>query len=118
MKLKIRCDLVGFNFLSYAIELVIEEPSLIHKLCTDLYVKISKKFNIANEKCIERNIRHAIDRAYEANGLQEINNMFGAKVFADKQKPAAGELIKLLAEYYTLGLYKNQHPSFQSNTAI
>ena len=37
IKIGIRCDLVGFNYLCYAIELVVINPRLIHKLCKGLY---------------------------------------------------------------------------------
>jgi hypothetical protein len=33
--------------------------------------------------------------------------MFGAKLYTIHDKPTAGELIRLVAEYYNLELYKN-----------
>lgn len=106
LRIGIRCDLIGFCYLSYAIELVILEPDLIHCLCKDLYVRISQKFDVKKDNCVERSIRHAIENTYTTKSFSELNKMFSMQLYTIDDKPTAGELIRLISEYYSLGLYK------------
>ncbi len=106
IKVGIRCDLIGFSYLCYAIELVIQTPSLIHSLCKDLYVQVGKQFHANKENCVERSIRHAIENTYINKSFAELNRMFKTQLYTIDDKPTAGELIRLIAEYYNLGLYK------------
>lgn len=106
MRAGIRCDLVGFSYLCYAVELVIQDPELINCLCKDLYVQISQKFHARNDNCVERSIRHAIDQTASTKTFVGLNNMFGVELYGKNEKPTSGELIRLIAEYYQLGLYE------------
>lgn len=105
IRIGIRCDLIGFSYLCYAIELVILNPNLIHSLCKDLYVKVSEKFDVKKDSCVERSIRHAIENTYINKSFAELNRMFKMQLYTVDEKPTAGELIRLVAEYYNLGLY-------------
>lgn len=107
IKIGIRCDLIGFSYLCYAIELVIFNPRLIHNLCKGLYLEVGKKFETDKENCVERSIRHAIENTYINKSFIELNRMFNAQLYTINDKPTAGELIRLVAEYYNLGLYKS-----------
>lgn len=100
IKVGIRCDLRGFNYLSYAIELVIQDPTLIHGVCKGLYVKVSEHFNVEHPGNIERNIRHAIDTTYLCKNFDGLNEIIGRVLYTIKDKPTAGELIRLVAEFY------------------
>ncbi len=105
IRIGIRCDLIGFSYLCYAIELVILDPELIHSLCKNLYTKVSEKFEVKKDNCIERSIRHAIENTYINKSFSELNKMFKMQLYTIDDKPTAGELIRLVAEYYNLGLY-------------
>ncbi len=105
IKIGIRCDLVGFNYLCCAIELVILKPSLIHNLCKGLYTEVGKRFEAIKDNCVERSIRHAIENTYINKSFAELNKMFNTQLYTINDKPTAGELIRLVAEYYCLGLY-------------
>lgn len=105
IRIGIRCDLMGFNYLCYAAELVIQTPELIHNLCKGLYVEIGKHFNVENSSSVERSIRHAIDNTCVNKSYSELNKMFKTLLYAVDDKPTAGELIRLVAEYYLLELY-------------
>lgn len=106
IKIGIRCDLIGFSYLCYAVELVIQDPQLIHNLCKGLYEEVCKKFDVENKACVERSIRHAIDNTYNCKSFVELNKMFKVDLYSINDKPTVGELINLVAEYYNLGLYK------------
>lgn len=108
IRIGIRCDLIGFTYLCYAIELVIQNPKLIHNLCKGLYVDVGKKFETTKKDSVERSIRHAIDNTYINKSFAELNRMFKTQLYTIDEKPTVGELIRLVAEYYNLGLYKDQ----------
>ena len=111
IKIGIRCDLVGFSYLCYAVELVIQNPNLIHNLCKGLYNEIGKFYKANSDNCVERSIRHAIENTYINKSFVELNRMFNIQLYTIDDKPTAGELIRLVAEYYNLGLYKQQLPN-------
>lgn len=106
IKIGIRCDLIGFSYLCTAVELAIEKPLLCNHLCKGLYMEVGKIFSIEKECCVERSIRHAIDTTFNQKSFENINQMFGTELFSVYDKPTAGELIKLVVEYYNLGLYE------------
>ncbi len=106
IRIGIRCDLIGFSYLCCGIELVIQRPELLKNLCKGLYVEISKCFQLEKSGNIERSIRHAIDTTAETKSFMELNKMFKAPLYTIDDKPTSGELIRLVAEYYLLGLYK------------
>ncbi len=107
IRIGIRCDLIGFSYLCLAIEMVVQNPKLIHNLCKGLYIEVGKKFNANKENCVERSIRHAIENTYINKSFAELNKMFKTQLYTIDDKPTAGELIRLVAEYYNLGLYKD-----------
>ena len=106
MRIGFRVDTMGFAYLCYAVELVIKEPNLIHKLCKGVYAQVGEKFMVNNDLCIERSIRHAIEQTYINKSFMELNRMFKMELFTINDKPTCGELIKLVAEYYNMSLYK------------
>lgn len=108
IRIGIRCDLIGFSYLCYAVELVISNPNLSHNLCKGLYIEIGKRFQASKENNVERSIRHAIENTYVNKSFAELNRMFKTTLYTIDDKPTAGELIRLVAEYYNLGLYKEQ----------
>lgn len=108
IRIGIRCDLIGFSYLCYAVELVISNPNLSHNLCKGLYIEIGKRFQASKENNVERSIRHAIENTYVNKSFAELNRMFKTNLYTIDDKPTAGELIRLVAEYYNLELYKEQ----------
>ena len=103
LRVGLRCDFVGFNFLCEAINLVVRRPDLARKLCKGVYQQIAQKFAVKTA-CVERSIRHAIDNTFVNKNFTELNKMFKMELYTIHDKPTAGELINLLAQYFTLGL--------------
>ena len=106
IKIGFRCDLVGFGYLCTAIELVILDPSLAKKLCKGLYAEVGRVHDVSKGNNIERAIRHSIENTFINKSFAELNRMFKSQLYTIDDKPTTGELIKLIAEYYNLGLYK------------
>ena len=105
IKVGIRCDLAAFNYLCYAVELVVCNPELSLHLCDGVYRRIAEKFAVKNIFCVERSIRSAIDALSNTKGFSSLNKMFGAELYSEYEKPTSGEFINLMAEYHRIGLY-------------
>ncbi|MBE5735376.1 MAG: sporulation transcription factor Spo0A [Clostridiales bacterium] len=87
----------GYQFLREAIKMAIESPDIINSITKKLYPSIAKKFDTTSSK-VERAIRHAIEVAWNRGKIENINNLFGVKVYSDNEKPTNGEFIALVAD--------------------
>ena len=105
IRIGVRCDLTGFKYLCAAVELVLQKPSLLCRLCKGLYAQIGNQFDTETVGSVERSIRHAIDNTFINKSFTELNKMFKSQLYTINDKPTAGELIRLVAEYYSMGLY-------------
>ena len=108
VKLGCKINHLGFQYLCYAIELVIMNPRAIHNLLREVYQKISDEFHVGNRMTVHSSIRNVIEDTYESGSYLEINNLFKTEIYSLGDKPTCGEIIGLVAEYYTLKLYKNE----------
>ena len=87
----------GYQFLREAIKMAIAEPEIINSITKRLYPNIAEKFDTSSSK-VERAIRHAIEVAWNRGKIENINSLFGVKVYSDNEKPTNGEFIALVAD--------------------
>lgn len=87
----------GYQFLREAIKLAIDSPEIINNITKKLYPSIATKFDTSSSK-VERAIRHAIEVAWNRGKIENINNLFGIKVYSSSEKPTNGEFIALVAD--------------------
>ncbi|MBR4998613.1 MAG: sporulation transcription factor Spo0A [Clostridia bacterium] len=87
----------GYQFLREAIKLAIANPEIINSITKKLYPTIAEKFETSASK-VERAIRHAIEVAWNRGKIENINNLFGIKVYSSNEKPTNGEFIALVAD--------------------
>ena len=87
----------GYQFLREAILMAIDNPDIINSITKQLYPNIATKFETTSSK-VERAIRHAIDVAWNRGKIENINNVFGIKVYSRNEKPTNGEFIALVAD--------------------
>jgi len=91
-KLGIRPNLIGYHLLISSIMLVIEYPELKKSLTKGLYPVLAVKYG-KNVRSIERNMRKAIESAYEYDP-DRICSLFYYKV----GKPYISEVLSLAVE--------------------
>ena len=96
----------GYNFIRYAVELVLEDPSVIGQVTKILYPNIAIKFHSSPSK-VERAIRHAIELGWSRGDQDTIDDIFGFTISASKAKPTNSEFIAMVADYITLEEDKN-----------
>ncbi len=87
----------GYQFLREGIKLAVDNPTIINAITKSLYPTIAKRFGTTSSK-VERAIRHAIEVAWNRGKIENINNIFGVKVYSSAEKPTNGEFIALLAD--------------------
>lgn len=77
--------------------MAIATPDIINSITKKLYPSIAENFNTSASK-VERAIRHAIEVAWNRGKIENINTIFGIKVYSSHDKPTNGEFIALLAD--------------------
>ena len=87
----------GYQFLREAIKMAIDNPDIINSITKKLYPQIAEKFETSSSK-VERAIRHAIEVAWNRGKIENINSLFGVKVYSNNEKPTNGEFIALVAD--------------------
>ncbi len=87
----------GYQFLREAIKMAIDQPEIINSITKQLYPSIAIKFATSASK-VERAIRHAIEVAWNRGRIENINTLFGVKVYGANDKPTNGEFIALVAD--------------------
>lgn len=105
IKAGIRVDLEGFKYLCKAIELGLEHPELLHRICKGLYTEVANFYNTTYYR-VERSIRHAIAQTNIEKSFLILNKMFHAELFTIHDKPTPSQFIALMIEYIKLELYK------------
>lgn len=87
----------GYQFLREAIKMAIHKPEIVSSITKELYPSIAKRFETSPSK-VERAIRHAIEVAWNRGKIENINSIFGIKVYNQNEKPTNGEFIALVAD--------------------
>lgn len=87
----------GYQFLREAIKMAIDSPEIINSITKKLYPSIADRFDTTASK-VERAIRHAIEVAWNRGKIENINALFGVRVYGNNEKPTNGEFIALVAD--------------------
>lgn len=87
----------GYQFLREAIKMAIDNPDIINSITKRLYPSVAERFSTSPSK-VERAIRHAIEVAWNRGKIENINSLFGVRVYSHNEKPTNGEFIALVAD--------------------
>jgi two-component system response regulator (stage 0 sporulation protein A) len=87
----------GYQFLREAIKMAVDNPDVINSITKQLYPSVAERFSTSASK-VERAIRHAIEVAWNRGKIENINSLFGVKVYNHNEKPTNGEFIALVAD--------------------
>ena len=87
----------GYQYLREAIKMTIDSPEIINYITKKLYPEVAEHFNTSPSK-VERAIRHAIEVAWNRGKIENINTLFGVRVYNHNEKPTNGEFIALVAD--------------------
>ena len=87
----------GYQFLREAIKMAVACPDIINSITKRLYPEVADRFDTSASQ-VERAIRHAIEVAWNKGKIENINQIFGVKVYSGNEKPTNGEFIALVAD--------------------
>ncbi len=87
----------GYYFLREAIKMAVSDPNIINSITKRLYPSIATIYDTTSSK-VERAIRHAIEVAWNKGKIENINDVFGLRVYDSHEKPTNGEFIALVAD--------------------
>ena len=90
-----RENLMGTPMLRAAI--MMWEPGI--SVTKELYPAIAKQFGTTPTR-VERDMRHAIESAWERGDLFTIESVFGGSILQSKGKPTNGDFIARMAVYF------------------
>ena len=76
----------GYQYLREGIKMAVENPVVINSITKQLYPSIASKYETSASK-VERAIRHAIEVSWSRGKIENINTLFGLKVYSAKEKP-------------------------------
>lgn len=97
MTVGIPAHIKGFQFLREAIKLAIDCPEVINSITKRLYPEVAERFSTSPSK-VERAIRHAIEVAWNKGKIENVNSVFGVRIYNGNEKPTNGEFIALVAD--------------------
>lgn len=66
----------GFNYLIYAVNLVLEDSDILNYVCKDLYTEIAIYYKTSTN-CAERNIRTAKEVIWHNSNADVLRSVFG-----------------------------------------
>lgn len=93
----------GYQYLRYAIIMVIDDLDIINSITKELYPTVAKEFNTTPSR-VERAIRHAIEVAWDRGDTDVLNSFFGYTIANTKGKPTNSEFIAMIADKLRLQL--------------
>lgn len=87
----------GYQYLRTAVKMVIADPDIGSSITKRLYPEVARYYHTSPSK-VERAIRHSIEVAWTRGKIENINAVFGIKIYGKSEKPTNGELIALIAD--------------------
>lgn len=97
LTLGIPAHIKGYQYLREAVHMVLENHDLLSRITKELYPGIAHHFGTTSSK-VERAMRHAIEVAWNRGRLDNVNRLYGYKVFSPDDKPTNGEFIAMIAD--------------------
>ena len=97
---------MGWRYLNYAIELVLDDWGVLDAITKQLYPTIARKFGSTSSR-VERAMRHVIEVAFSMGPTSDIYEIFGGTIHPDVGKPNNSLFIATVAEVIA---YEPRHP--------
>lgn len=85
----------GYVYLKEAVNLVLEEPGIIHKVTKSLYPGIAERFDTTPTR-VERSIRHAIELVWNRGDVKAIAQIFGYSEEHLRSRPSNSEFVAMM----------------------
>ena len=100
-KIGISPSLKGYQYLREIIAVSLEDDGLLQSVTKTLYPMIATKFDSTPTR-VERDIRHAIEVAWNKTRVEILYKYFGYTIDGDKGKPTNSEFIAMIIDWIRL----------------
>lgn len=90
-------SLLGFTYLSWAAAIAAAQEERLGAVREKLYVPVAGRFG-TTPQCVERLIRHAVERTADSVGARGIYAFFGNTIDPMRGKPTNAQMLAMLAE--------------------
>jgi two-component system response regulator (stage 0 sporulation protein A) len=90
-------SLRGFTYLSWAAAIAAMQEERLGAVREKLYVPVAERFD-TTPQCVERLIRHAVERTADSVGARGIYTFFGNTIDPMRGKPTNAQMLAMLAE--------------------
>ena len=97
----------GYGYMRTSIGKVITKPDLMRSVTKVLYPEVARIHKTTPSK-VERNIRNAIEIAWNRGDKQAFERMFGTTLDFSKPKPTNSEFIAMVADKLRLAMKNNK----------
>ncbi|MBQ6935545.1 MAG: response regulator [Clostridia bacterium] len=96
-QLCVPAHLKGYNYLRYAIKLCVDSPVLTNTITKELYPDIAINYSVTSGS-VERNIRTAIELAWQRGSEDVFSKYFGYNKKMRKNRPTNAEFIARISD--------------------
>lgn len=87
----------GYHYLRSAIQMTVEDNTMLNGITKVLYPNIAKKYETTPSR-VERAIRHAIEVAWVRGNIDTLHKLFGYSINTAKGKPTNSEFIAMISD--------------------
>ena len=94
-KLGVNPAVKGWNYLNEAIQMSIDDPTVMEMITKTMYPTIAKKYGTTPTR-VERAMRHAIERAFSIAPAEAISAVFGNSIDPMTGKPTNSQFVATL----------------------
>lgn len=100
-ELGISPGLMGYHYLKHALEVAMEDPTIVFRMTKELYPEVGRKFSVTWEAA-ERGMRHAIEQGWLRGNQEQQDAIFGYSLSPDLGRPTNGEFVATVVDYLLL----------------
>ena len=94
---------LGYEYSREAILIALGNKGILRSITKELYPAVAQAFNTTPSR-VERDIRHAVELAWDRGDLSTLHRFFGYTVNSKKGKPTNREFLSALADHLRLEL--------------
>lgn len=99
-ELGVPANLMGYDYLRYAIMVTYVDSNLMKNITADLYPMVAREFNTTTPSA-ERVLRHAVLTAFKRGDKEVFAKYFGNTIVASKGRVTVGHFIATIVDYLT-----------------
>jgi len=107
LEIGVPANLRGYRYIREAVTMCIDDMEILNHVTKRLYPSVAKLCDTVPTR-VERAIRHSIEKAWNNDNAEALENIFGNTINTRKGKPTSSEFIALLSDKIRLELLEGK----------